>query len=133
MTDTLTNMRCCAELGDLPEPAPAPTEIGAELVETASQAAGNSYQFLQVFDADIGGGGGEAGQSLAAEVPDERNSVELPQCCAELGDLPEPAPAPAETEEELVEKVGQPTFRRRPIRATRKTSSFRYCHLSHSV
>jgi hypothetical protein len=44
----------------------------------------------------------------------------------ELGDLPEPAPGPAETEAELVERVGQPTFRRRPIRATRKTSSFRW-------
>lgn len=45
----------------------------------------------------------------------------------ELGGLQDPAAEAAETEAELVERVGQPTFRRRPIRATRKTSSFRCC------
>ena len=55
----------------------------------------------------------------------KRNQCCSVPLCIDLAGLQEPAAEPTETEAELVERVGQPSFRRRPIRATRKTSSFR--------
>ena len=63
--------------------------------------------------------------SCSAERHDARQLDAL-RLRTDLAGLQEPATEAAETEAELVERVGQPSFRRRPIRATRKTSSFRY-------